>query len=317
MKVWALTAATLLWFAGCSDPTRQPVADEDFSDLDVRVSASTGAIRGLVVDDRIVPVVGAAVALTNAERETTTDNQGRFVVNDLAPGTYFLRIRSNLHKEVQASAEVEAGVADPPLVRVQLERLFTQDPYSVIVAHDGFFECSQDGASWYYSSSTCVAGVLGPASSVEPLGSIGAQKREWHSDVPSGWQTMVFEMDWEPTSQGTSTRMGMVVSTYKPERSGSHWFAEFEGASPVRGQLDVGVEHESASGEEPSTVPAEGLQQMSYFVSVRAPDGAICPYLCVPPGLAVNQAFKVYLSQFVFGRPPDGWSLVNGDAPPF
>lgn len=317
----ALLAATLcLALAGCTGGgSDQP--DADFSDLDVAVTDTTGAIRGIVVDESIRPVEGAVVHLTGlAERSTESDAQGRFVFSGLAPGTYFLTVTSSVHKEVQSSAEVVAGVAEPPLVRVQLERLFQQDPYSIQVVHDGFFECSQAGAG-LYSSSNCVYDpyrwALGPPSPLQPVDNVTQQEREWHADVNAGWQQMVFEMTWEPTSQGTSTAMGMVVSTFKPERDGGHWFAEFEGATPLRGQLDVGDEHESASGLEPSRVPEEGMADMSFFVSVRPPADSTCVLLCAPPGLAVNQQFTVYLTMFHFGVPQDGWSLVAGDALPF
>lgn len=314
------TALLCLALAGCSDGGSGG-PDADFSDLDVDVSDTTGAIRGLVVDESIRPVEGAAVRLTGlAERSTESDALGRFVFSGLVPGTYFLTVASPIHKEVQSSAEVVAGVVEPPLVRVQLERLFQQDPYSIQVVHDGFFECSQAGAG-LYSSSNCIYDpyrwALGPPSPLQPVDNVTQQEREWHSDVNAGWQQLVFEMTWEPTSQGTSTAMGMVVSTFKPERDGGHWFAEFEGAAPLRGQLDVGDDHGSASGLEPSRVPEEGMPSMSYFVSVRPPADATCVVLCAPPGLAVNQQFTVYLTMFHFGVPPADWSIVAGDALPF
>lgn len=303
----------LVALAGCSGGG-QPAAgdDADFSDLPIQVTESTGAIRCLVVDDRIRPIEGATVVVRGfgAERQATTDAEGRCVVSSLEPGTYFVTVRSGLHKEVQSSTEVVAGVADPPLLRIQLERLFTQDPFSVQVMRDGFFECSQAGASVWYSSSNCSDGVFGPASrEVRELSNVTRQDRDFHADVAAGWQQMVFEMVWEPTSQGTSQNMGMVVSTYKPDRDTAHWFAEFEGSSPIRGQLDVGQTHDSASGVDPEQVPAEGMEQMSYFVSVRS-DGAT-------PGLALNQRFTVYLTMFHYGKPADGWSLVAGDELPF
>ena len=313
MRPLALSALSVLLLAGCGSPAGEGGDAADFEDLDVQVSETTGAILCLVVDDRIQPVEGATVTVRGAaegDKATTTDAEGRCVVSGLPPGTYFVTVRSELHKEVQSSTEVVAGVADPPLLRIQLERLFTQDPFTVQIVRDGFFECSQAGASVWYSSSNCSDGAFGPASDAEPsLSNTTRQDRDFHADVGPGWQAMVFEMAWEPTSQGTSANMGIVVSTYKPERDGGHWFAEFEGASPIRGQLDVGVVHESASGEDPTKVPAEGMERMSYFVSVR-PDGDT-------PGLALNQRFTVYLTLFHYGRPPEGWSFVAGDELPF
>lgn len=309
---WMAVLLLLPALAGCAG-TADP-RDDAFDDIPIEVTATTGAIRCVVVDDRIRPVEGATVTArgAGAEATATTDAEGRCVLTNLAPGTYFVTVQSAAHKEAQSSTEVLAGVADPPLVRILVERLFTQDPFSVQIVREGFFECSQAGAG-LYSSSNCVYDpyrwALGPPSPTQAIDNVTQQEREWHADVGPGWQQLVFEMAWEPTSQGTSQNMGIVVSTYKPERAGAHWFAEFEGGSPIRGQIDVGVEHESASGVDPEKIPEEGLQQMSYFVSVR-PDG-------FTPGLALNQRFTVYLTMFHYGLPPEGWSFVAGDSLPF
>lgn len=308
---WEAFAILLIVLAGCSDPA--PSADDGFDDVDVQVSSTTGAIRGVVVDDRIVPVEGATVALAGsgvAGQETTTDAEGRFVFDALAPGSYFLQTTSPTHKATQTSTEVVAGVAEPPILRILVERLFQQDPFSVQIAREGFFECSQSGASVWYSSSGCADGVFGPAADEVPqLSNLTRQDRDFHADVGPGWQQLVFEMTWEPTAQGTSPNMGMVVSTYKPERDTSHWFANFESGNPMRGQIDVGVKHETAADTDPEQIPPEGMERMSYFMSVRG-DG-------FTPGIAYNQRFQTYLTMFHYGVPPEGWSVVAGDELPF
>ncbi|MEK6975301.1 MAG: carboxypeptidase-like regulatory domain-containing protein [Candidatus Thermoplasmatota archaeon] len=307
----SLFVAIGIVLSGCSGGGEAPT--QSFDDLKGTASATTGVLRGLVVDDRIMPVVGAIVDLRGASERPngTTDDQGRFVFSDLEPGTYFLVVSSPLHKSIQSSAEVMAGEDEPEIVRVQLERLFTQDPFPVQVVREGHFQCSQEGLSVWYSSSTCIDGITGPyVRELYPESSnLTTQNREWHADVGPGWQAIVFEMQWDPTSDGTSQRMGMVVSTYKPERDATHTFAEFEGETPVRGQIDVGVEHETASGVEPTMIPPEGMTNMSFFVGVRS-DGFI-------PGLALNQQFKVYITMFHYGRPPADWSFVAGDPLPF
>lgn len=324
-------AALLL--AGCSGSTGGPggaggeaegAVTADFSEVEVRVDADTGAIRGVVVDASITPVPEASVTLATGGRNATTDEAGRFVFGGVKPGTHFLHVRKAGFHPTQVSVEVAAGLAEPPITKVRLDPLFSQKPFTQQVEHKGFFTCSQAGAG-LYSSSNCVTDycpvVMDPtecnALPTKALDNVTSQEREWHSDVGPGWQTMVFEMSWEPSSQGTSARLGMVVSTYKPERDPTHSFANVAMASPLRIQLDVGEKHASAATVEPVMVPAEGMPQMSYFVSVRPPEGATCAVLCAPPGLAVNQDFQVILTQFYHGTPPEGWSFVGGDPLPF
>jgi hypothetical protein len=327
-------ALVLVLLSGCSGSGSgsgsgvtevEGVVTADFSEVEVKVGADRGAIRGVVVDPSITPIPGASVTVAADNRTSTTDQVGRFVFDDLRPGTYFLHVRKDNYHPTQVSVEVEAGVAEPPIVKVQLQPLFDQKPFVQQVTHKGFFTCSQAGASPIYSSSNCVTDpcprVMDPSDCnglpSKALDNVTSQEREWHSDVGPGWQSLVFEMTWEPTSQGTSARLGMVVSTYKPERDPAHSFANVASAAPLRIQLDLGVEHESAATVEPVMVPEEGLQRMSYFVSVRPPEGSVCAVLCAPPGAAVNQDFQVVLSQFYYGKPPEGWSFVRGDPLPF
>lgn len=319
--------------AGCADSAPADDDDDsDFDDVDVEVDDSTGAIRGVVVDDTINPVADAAVELTvdaNDIRETTSDEQGRFVFSKVPPGTYILKTSKFLHEDVQTSASVEAGVREPPVVKVQLPRLFEGEPYMAPVDFRGFFQCSQARFPGYlYSSSPCHSNNIGgyvasqtglpvPSTDLDDYGVELDQERTFHSDIADGWQSLVFEMTWEPSAQGTSEKMGLVVSTYKPERDTSHFFANVDSASPMRLQIDQGVQHESASATEPSSIPPEGIQDMSYFMSVRPPDGTVCALWCVPPGFALEQEFHVYLNQFYYAPAPEGWSVINGDTDPF
>jgi hypothetical protein len=60
----------------------------------VASAETTGALRGLVTDQRHAPVAGATVVVTSpAQREqTTTDAAGRFVFISLVPATYAVTI---------------------------------------------------------------------------------------------------------------------------------------------------------------------------------------------------------------------------------
>jgi hypothetical protein len=98
-------------------------------------TSSSGSIAGEVKDERGQPVVGAKVRAielrTNRTRaETTTDEGGRFVLSELAPGRYALVVSSPDHEPaVVRSLEVKAGRETALKSPVRLRRA---EEYAVI-----------------------------------------------------------------------------------------------------------------------------------------------------------------------------------------
>ncbi len=299
--------------AGCSeDPPKAPAEEPIFEG---EVQEGFGAIAGVVVDDRIQPIDGAKVTARGAdwEGEATTDERGTFVFLDLTPGIYVLTVEEPRHTSAQTSVEVLEG-DDPPTTRILLERIYVGEPYTQQVLRHGYFQCSQAGGG-LYSSSNCVYDpyrwAFGPGGSpTQPVDNVTTQEREWHSDVGDGWKSLIFEMTWESSTAGTSEQLGIVVSTYKPERDGFHWFAEAQSNNPLLLRLEEGEVHPSASGVEPTAIPATGIQDMSYFVSVKQDQWPV-------PAFAVEQEFTIVLTQFYYVPAPEGWSFVAGDPLPY
>jgi hypothetical protein len=310
----AVPLVLLVAFAGCasSGGTDEPGSDE-FQDLDVQATETTGVILGVVVDESITPIADATVVLqgTGGDKTATTDAQGRFAFGDLQPGTYLLKVSAPQYLSAQSSAEAVAGLADPPVVRVLLTRLFTQDPYAELIKFDGYLAC----AYAYGVSSTCVNDYTRLAGAVPGceggclrdynVSQTGGNIREFRTNIGPGWQTLVMEMYWEPStgepvSKGT---LGMTIS-YFTRTSTGHWYATCDGASPVRCQIDVGEPGPNQS-EEPELIPPEGLEDL--FVLFGAGDEDV----------AVNQGFQFFQTNFYYAIPPDGWSFVNNDPMPF
>ncbi|MHB1262253.1 MAG: carboxypeptidase-like regulatory domain-containing protein [Thermoplasmatota archaeon] len=314
-----LLLASLL--AGCADGGGEVAPTDDvqqFDDLGVEATETTGIILGVVVDASITPIAGATVTLTSVQPSVTqkTDSQGRFAFEDLEPGTYLLQTTHPQFASAQSSAEVVAGVDEPRVVRVQLERLFDQNPFSEIIKFDGFLACAYS----FFVSSTCVndytrvtgeqctpAGCYcaGGCFRDQNLSQVGGNIREYVSSVGPGWQTLIIEETWEPTSDA-GQNLGFTVSYFARPNAG-HWFGSVNGPNPIRIQFDVGVEHGSASyaGEEPSIIPPEGYNEL--FVFFGAGDES----------LVLNQRLQSFQTSFYYGIPPEGWSFVNGDPMPF
>ena len=323
MRAWvAAGLLSLSLLAGCTGGGGGGEEDggTDFSGLDLEVSETTGAIRGVVVDERIVPVPDADVLVrgANVERTTQTDEQGRFVFSSLPAGTYFLEATSLLHQMAQTSVEVVAGVAEPPVTKLLAARLFTQEPFVEQFKVDGFIQCNQAGV--VYGSAPCITDftgqVSGPLNGTGPCTPSGCapqlrrvltEQRGFRTSVGPGWQLMLLEMTWSETSD-TFEEMGITFSYNETQRPASHWYARSQGTSPIYMPIRAGVVDETHQ-DEPEMIPVEGHPDLYFFVGVRG-GGA-------PVALAVNQPFQLFTTWFYYGLPPEGWSVVNGDPLPF
>ncbi|HUR61108.1 MAG TPA: carboxypeptidase-like regulatory domain-containing protein [Candidatus Thermoplasmatota archaeon] len=138
-KAWMalLLAGSLL--AGCSSKATPP----DEVDLGLRATPTSGVIRGLVVDAAIRPLEGVRVVLPDAgDRATETNENGLFGFEGVAPGSHFLKVSKAGYADMQQSTQVEAGVDNPPLVKVQMTAVSGLAPYVQVFKWDGFLECA-------------------------------------------------------------------------------------------------------------------------------------------------------------------------------
>jgi hypothetical protein len=309
-----LVAAWLL--AGCSssgggDSVVTETGTIDFAGVDVEVSSTTGAIRGVVVDEAIRPIAEAEVAVTSGGMNKTaaTDAAGRFAFSDLKPGTYFIRAQHLLYDSVQVSVEVQAGV-EPAITKVQMKAKFDQKPFHHQFKFQGFIACGYQAVVVTapcvtdYTTIACAGGCVPPAH--DTLTGIQGDHRAINTTVEAQWQTMVLEMTWEPNGQGTSDEMGMLLSYYG--RTASEWFGNTEGARPLLLRFEVGEKHPSSQGTERPMVEPEGAQDLMILASVKGENDV---------GVNVNQDFTIVQTNFYNAKPPEDWSFVRGDPMPF
>ncbi len=119
----ALALVGMLLLAGCSNHggSEQTNSVLDVPDASVDLGSGSGALAGVVVDEAIRPVPRAYVS-AEGQFNVTTDEQGQFVVKDLAPGLYMFQVTAPGFLPVHTGVEVEGGDAAP--VRL----LLTHDP---------------------------------------------------------------------------------------------------------------------------------------------------------------------------------------------
>lgn len=285
----ALLAATLL--AGCSgDPAAS--ADDPSADVfdDLVVTSSTGAIRGVVVSEAIVPIPDATVELGGTDMARQTNEAGAFTFSGLEPGTYFLKVRKLGHLEAQASTDVVAGVEEPPIVKVVLPIDAENQPFTELLTWTGFFGCGVGtNAGGGIGFNPCALdALLCSEAGVCLLNTANTHTFPFGGpDIPDLAQA---EMAWEGTQPlGNDMNLG--------------WHDE--GTADFKG----------SSGPSPIIVPA------TYDEIVEAHDEDIDSLLArVFPGstqeltLTLQQRFDVYVTYFYGFTPREGWAFVTDGA---
>lgn len=140
LLVLCLAAAAL---AGCSSKT-PAVSGSDAPGVSVQAGSNTGAIRGVVVDAGIHPIANASVTASGGGKvlKTTTNAQGGFGFSQLTPGAYFVHATKLGYQGSQTSVEVAAGVAAPPVTRIQIQADPGSTPSVDVFHFQGYIECN-------------------------------------------------------------------------------------------------------------------------------------------------------------------------------
>jgi hypothetical protein len=287
-------AAALL--AGCSS-SPPPAASADgteFDDLDLQASATTGVLRGIVVDQAIRPVANASVALAPGGLTTHTTAEGTFGFDGLEPGTYFVRASKLGYNGTQASADVVAGVAEPPIVKVLMAQNVATTPYVEALTFNGFLSF---GAAVFATSvgttvSPVTAQTLGDASiwtvkyTVLPEWAQG--ELVWDQNQPAGG-----ELIWEMTDT-SNTHYGYRETTVSPALA--YWNTTvIEDRQESTLDPDRGIAYRFFGGPHPLCTDPLGAT-----------------FGC---GLTVQQRADAYVHSFYNFVPPEGWRFTKDGAP--
>ncbi|HUR62379.1 MAG TPA: carboxypeptidase-like regulatory domain-containing protein [Candidatus Thermoplasmatota archaeon] len=312
----------LLLLAGCSSagssggpgPAAGPAEAKAAEELHLVATPTTGIVRGVVVDEGIRPLGGAAVVVldSRAARSTNTTASGAFGFDGLAPGAYLVKVHKAGYLDQQVSAPVVAGQAEPPFVKVQLKANGSyMSPYEEVRKLAGFIECT--------SNPVAVCGIPNnyrpTACGTHPAlcyGNVSSDHALFQFSITGNTSFLQAELFWKPTSD-----LNKVLS----------WnHVAGMGCSGVEGRNNV--THGTAPLIAPMVQPeirVPGGKPCSLFLAATAgpPDEAFCLPVQVPlfntlcPGFAFEQDFTIFVHAFYGYVPPPGWRFsVDGDAPP-
>lgn len=314
--VFALVATTL---AGCSDGSpAQEATDQSVSIADeFRATESTGVILGIVVDETIRPIAGAAVRVeTTPPRDTLTNDAGEFGFGAVEPGTYIVEVLRVGYFPAKATVQVEAGVDRPPLVKLQLRVDAANQPYVQVFQFEGFLQCGINylavcGVGPFAGTLLCTqVGVC--------VGNITADEFiAFHEiDGPPHW--VQAEMAWEST-QSLSEELSLLQSFGDRESFNQGFISGTLNRTTGPSPIYVTVNRTVATNESVMLGVDNHLVPRVFSASIPATRQCGPPPLdgqCVSFGFAIEQRFTIYTHVFYAYEPPEGWRFTDtGDVP--
>lgn len=278
MRPMPALAACVLLLAGCAAPPEPQAPAGVGPDLIIDEGSSRGAIAGVVVDQAIRPLGQATVTLVGQSVNRTTDAGGLFAFEDLEPGTYFLATTAEHHDAVQTSVEVQAG--EVSRVRVLLQAIEGVRPFHQTMHFRGYIEAS--GA------------ITGPIVNIildefggNPFCTCTLAFNTTGLDV----QTIVVEALWEDTVGDPRGPTDLYLEVFPRELD--------DGTSDIQGGFKFSpmVEHYPIS--------AWGENETNTDWRVRLSGSA--------DHVNYSQSYDLFVTLFVNGEAPEGWSLIAGD----
>jgi hypothetical protein len=300
---------------------------------------TTGSIQGIVFDEELSPIPNAQVGILSPVLSTTTDAEGRFVLNFVPAGEQ--RVFANaLDFEPQAvRVNVVAGQVSED-VRFALSRLPTLGPYHQtdifkLVVGGYMVKATPDcmypvpGQATY---KTCVGGSLcntGPCEVHYGHCKEGGSYSKYGCDLTPEWQTIIGEVMWKP--QSGVTGRGWIFEVLAPnvtradpdggsvDQSDKHDFFQISSKAPIRTWVDDAA---LAARGLPATDRCGG-KSVDYphcdwvwrlfpgWCTIGGLTGELAGCSKTGPDFAVDyngNPVEVYFSYFVREPAPSGWT---------
>lgn len=304
--------------AGCSDGGGKDPAPDPTDELGLEATDTTGVIRGVVVDERIVPIAGATIKLLADGQVVQTTANGAFGFDGLDPGTYFVEASKAGFSPVQQGIEVVAGESEPPVARFLLaaDSSFVA-PYFEGFVLEGFIQCgtttSVIAAAVCSIPNGCNPGVLGICATNETYTEDNFNQFIELSGVPMFIQ---HEVVWEAT-QATGNQLNLAMRTATADEYGQGGYGadiggDIIGVSPLVGVIDQAMIEENGIGKNGTGLAPAVFTGGTAGTEACVPGGG-CTFAT---GATVNQKFSLYTHVFYGYMPPEGWRFSESSTVP-
>ena len=299
MRVLVAVAVAMMVLAGCSDaPEAQTQSAEPEIDYGVEATSTTGVIRGYVVDEAIRPIVNVAVTLQALNQTKTTTDDGAFGFQDLEPGTYFLSASKQGFTSVQTSVEVIAGDSAPPVTKISLVAVPSEQPYVEAFATQAYI--------------TCGLAVVATSVGCSTFPDVGRQLGDnvyfffEFSTLPMWTQG---ELVWQQTQPAGGAMIWEIIDPNQGGTPQSHTGYRETAASPALAYINTTL---LAENEEWVVGEGNGVQYRIF-----AGPHPTCTGVGFGCGLTLQQQMTAYVHNFFNFAPEDGWRFtVDGEPVP-
>ncbi len=296
---FALFAVLALTLAGCADPPAAKAEEDLGLDDNIAATATTGYIRGVVVDETITPIAGVAVSGDDG-LAATTNEKGAYAFPDLVPGTYCLTFSKLGFDEVKACTQVKAGV-DPDTMRTQLTSNPELLPFAEPLKFKGMVKC---GAS--YIAACGAADIVGQDVGDRFMATFPLSSVPDHITMEAVWEGT------QPTGDNFQLRLG-----HSPAGPATV-DATATGPSPQQAWVNATTIKAVGLGPGNDLVGRMFVWEME-GTNIQGHTGQCVPVVlttwCHGPGVAIDQAFDLYVHIFHGFAPGEEWRFTSDGEP--
>lgn len=338
----AIALVLLSLLAGCSGKAA-PEGTQTGTEPPLVATATTGIIRGVVVDEGIRPLAGVQLTAASQAHTATTNSTstGSFGFAGLPPGTYLVKAHKAGFKDNQVSTEVRAGVSDPQPVKLLLSLDATYvRPYAASIVFKGFIECGLVTPGVGVAVCSIPNGTTCGLDPVPCSGNVTSDNFNLFIPVDGGVpQWIQHELVWEATqAAGDQFSLAARTATAEGFRGGSYEEDlpdQPTGPSPLLAVVNTTtiVEYDigrNGTGLAPAVftggVPGTG-DQVCNPMEVHVPYVADAPvvgevgnttvrkFCLFNTGATLEQDFTLYTHVFYGFRPPEGYRFTADGEP--
>lgn len=298
---WAtLTLILITGLSGCFGGDETVKVDEEESEApEAVVTEDTGSINGQVVAEDFTPLAKVGVSVTKQGRlidGTTTDNEGRYTINDLAPDTYTLQTLAPGYRQEVVPIEVTAGtVAKKDLRLASLADLANQS-YVVQDEWTGFLSCGV--GTYLYTISVCSA-------SAENVSADPNDDFSHIFEAGPGLEELVFGLAWKKSGGFSAEKLVAIVDIEFTQESGNKVWREFaraSGSSPIVFRINEDTLEERRANY-------DNVKFSTWNETHRVLVRVFPPWEAVPV-VVYQQPFTLYWEEHYGQRAPDGHSPI-------